>query len=125
MQLIGVQPLDDKEDASPDRSVFFRVNGRYHQATVQDAAAANGKQRRQADPSVSSQMGSPFSGVVSALLKELGDQVTQGEVVLSISAIKMIINVSASSDGYLKGLNIKAGENVDKGDLLFEISISP
>lgn len=125
VQLLGVQPLDDKEDASPDRTVFFRVNGRYRQATVQDAAAANGKQRRQADPSVPSQMGSPFSGIVSALLKEPGDQVTQGEVVLSISAMKMIINVSAPSDGYLKGLDIKAGENVDKGDLLFEISSSP
>ncbi len=67
-------------------------------------------------------MGSPFSGMVSSILKNPAMQVSKGEVVLSISAMKMIINVSAPSDGFLRSLDAKVGESVEKGDLLFEIS---
>jgi pyruvate carboxylase len=36
VQLVAVQPPSDLEDASPERTVFFRVNGRYRQTTVRD-----------------------------------------------------------------------------------------
>lgn len=155
VKVVAVQPLAEGEEISPDRTVFFRVNGKHRQATVRDLSGKSlyfvscmlpntmphfrdppvylsllvtnngivqiGSKRRQADPSISSQMGSPFSGIVSTVLKEEGSQVSQGDVILSISAMKMIINVSAPSDGFLRNLDVEAGGSVEKGDLLFEI----
>jgi biotin carboxyl carrier protein len=67
-------------------------------------------------------MGSPFSGVVSAVFKEVNARVSQDEVVLAISAMKMIVNVSAPSDGVLRCFDLQTGDTVEKGDLLFELS---
>ncbi|KAI1110459.1 pyruvate carboxylase [Nemania sp. NC0429] len=121
VQLLAVQPPSEGEDASPERTVFFRVNGRYRQVTVRDLSLKNGAKRRQADPSIPSQMGSPFAGVVSEIFKEDNAQVSQGDVVLAISAMKMIINLSAPSGGVLRSSDIAVGDSVEKGDLLFEI----
>ncbi|KAI1654776.1 pyruvate carboxylase [Daldinia decipiens] len=121
VKVVAVQPLAESEEVSPDRTVFFRVDGKHRQAIVRDLSVQIGSKRRQADPSISSQMGSPFSGIVSTVLKEEGSQVSQGDVILSISAMKMIINVSAPSDGFLRNLDVEAGASVEKGDLLFEI----
>jgi biotin carboxyl carrier protein len=42
---------------------------------------------------------------------------------MSISAMKMIINVSAPFDGVLRDLDASVGESVERGDLLFVIAI--
>ena len=84
----------------------------------------NGAKSRQADPSIASQMGSPFSGTVSAIFKDPGTQVSQDEVILSISAIKMTLNVGAPFDGFLRNLDAKVGDSIEKGDFLFEASSS-
>jgi pyruvate carboxylase len=80
------------------------------------------KSRRPADPGIPSEIGSPFSGVISAISKDAGSQVSKGDVVMSISAMKMIINVSAPFDGVLRDLDATVGENVERGDLLFVIA---
>lgn len=66
-------------------------------------------------------MGSPFAGVVSEIFKEDNAQVSQGDVILAISAMKMIINLSATSSGVLRSSDVAVGDSVEKGDLLFEI----
>ncbi|KAF7557587.1 hypothetical protein G7Z17_g622 [Cylindrodendrum hubeiense] len=38
VQLLAVQPLVEGADVSPERTVFFRINGQYRQATVYDLA---------------------------------------------------------------------------------------
>lgn len=38
VQLLAAQPPAEGEDASPERAVFFRVNGEYRQATVRDSS---------------------------------------------------------------------------------------
>ncbi|KAK6866426.1 pyruvate carboxylase-like protein [Apiospora arundinis] len=122
VELVAAQPVGPEEDASPDRTLLFRVNGRYHQVTVRDMSVQSRTCRRQADPAVPSQVGSPFSGIVSAIFKEQGSQVTKGDVILALSAMKMVINVSAPSTGILGGMDGAVGDAVEKGDLLFEIS---
>lgn len=81
------------------------------------------KRRRPADPGVPAQIGSPFSGVISAIAKDADSHVSKGDVVMSISAMKMIINVSAPFDGVLRDLDASVGESVERGDLLFVIAI--
>lgn len=44
---------------------------------------------------------------------------------MSISAMKMIINVSAPADGILCNMDVKVDDSVDKGDLLFVIEKAP
>jgi biotin carboxyl carrier protein len=66
-------------------------------------------------------MGAPFAGVVSEIFKEEEAQVSQGDVILAISAMKMIINLSAPSSGVLRHLDAAVGDSVDKGDMLFEV----
>ncbi|KAI3318462.1 pyruvate carboxylase [Xylariaceae sp. AK1471] len=122
VQLLALQPRPEGEDAPTERTAFFRANGEYRQATVHDLSLKNQSKRRQADPGVQNQMGSPFSGIVSAVFKDVNTHVFQDEVVLAISAMKMIINVSAPCDGFLRCLDIEVGGAVEKGDLLFELS---
>ncbi|KAI1822015.1 pyruvate carboxylase [Xylaria intraflava] len=122
VQLLALQPQPEGEDASSERTAFFRVNGEYRQATVNDLSLKTDSNRRQADPGAQNQMGSPFSGVVSAVFKDLNTYVAQDEIVLSISAMKMIVNVSAPCSGFLRCLDIEVGHTVTKGDLLFELS---
>ncbi|KAJ8124166.1 hypothetical protein ONZ43_g43 [Nemania bipapillata] len=122
VELIALQPRPEGEDPPTERTVFFRANGEYRQATVHDLSLKNQSKRRQAEPGAQNQMGSPFSGVVSAVFKDINTHVSQDEVILSISAMKMIVNVSAPCDGFLRCLEIKVGDTIEKDDLLFELS---
>ncbi|RKU44002.1 pyruvate carboxylase [Coniochaeta pulveracea] len=122
VQVLAVQPPAEGDEDSGERTVFFRVNGRYRQVTVRDLSVQNQKRRRPADPGVPSQIGSPFSGVISAIAKDAGSRVSKGDVIMSISAMKMIINVSAPFDGVLRDMDASVGESVERGDLLFVIA---
>ncbi|KAI8952011.1 pyruvate carboxylase [Xylaria longipes] len=123
VQLLAVQPQPGEDRTSTGRTAFFQVNGEYRQATVHDKSLDRQSKRRQADPGALNEIGSPFSGVVSGVFKDVDSPVSQDEVVVAISAMKMIINISAPCQGSLECLEVKTGDTVEKGDLLFALSI--
>ncbi|KAI0154601.1 pyruvate carboxylase [Xylariaceae sp. FL1272] len=123
IQLLALQPRPNAEDTylSTGRTAFFRLNGEYRQVTVNDRSLKPKSKRRLADPSNPSEIGSPFSGIVSSIFKESESQVVQNEVILAISAMKMIVNVSAPRGGLLQCIEVKTGDTVERGELLFSV----
>jgi pyruvate carboxylase len=51
-----------------------------------------------------------------------GQSIRQNEPVLVIEAMKMEIQIGPAVDGVLKTIQVKAGEAVSTGQLLFELT---
>ncbi|MCB1056236.1 MAG: hypothetical protein KDD11_12115 [Acidobacteria bacterium] len=76
-------------------------------------AAAGGSGKRQ----VTAYM----PGRVVALLAAEGDEITAGQGVLVLEAMKMENEIAAESSGVLRRILVEVGANVEGGDPLFEI----
>lgn len=60
-------------------------------------------------------------GLVTQIFKSVGDLVTEGDPLLIMEAMKMENELKAPISGILQALYIKAGETVEKGQLILEI----
>jgi biotin carboxyl carrier protein len=60
-------------------------------------------------------------GKIVKLYKKEGDQVTKGETVLILEAMKMENEIKSGADGIIKTVNIKEGQAVEAGFLMIEI----
>ncbi|MEM8993561.1 MAG: biotin/lipoyl-containing protein [Acidobacteriota bacterium] len=58
--------------------------------------------------------------VVEVLVAE-GDEVTKGQGVVVLEAMKMKNEIPAEVDGTVRTIHVEAGQNVDAGDPLFEV----
>lgn len=60
-------------------------------------------------------------GKVVKIFKKEGDQVSKGETVLILEAMKMENEIKSGADGIVKAINIKEGQALDSGFLMVEI----
>jgi len=63
----------------------------------------------------------PMPGMILKLKKKPGDDISAGESVLILEAMKMENDVKAPTGGKITTVNVKEGIAVDKGDSLFVI----
>lgn len=63
----------------------------------------------------------PMNGLIVKVNKDVGDNVTLGESLLVLEAMKMENEIKSLSEGIIKINNCKVGESVDKGEVLFII----
>ena len=88
-------------------------------AAVSAAPAAPAKQ---AQPEVSSgSVVAPMPGTVIKIVKNAGDEVKAGELVLILEAMKMENEISSPVSGVISAINCTAGDTVNGGDVLFEV----
>lgn len=64
---------------------------------------------------------SPMPGKVTKILKNIGETVAAGEVVLVMEAMKMEYTLKANITGVVEKINCKLGEQVALGKLLAQI----
>lgn len=64
------------------------------------------------------QVGSPMPGVVEKVLVTVGASVSEGEVVAIVSAMKMEVQVKATSAGTVAALSVEEGGKVIEGALI-------
>jgi len=101
------------------RNIYFELNGMPRTAQVQDLSVeSESSSRTQADPGDEMQVGAPMPGKVFKLLVKVGDQVNEGDILLTTEAMKMETNVKAQVSGEVKELLVAEGDQVDQGDLL-------
>jgi len=101
------------------RNIYFELNGMPRSAVVKDLAVETGAvDRVKAEPGNDHQVGAPMSGKVFKLLVNVGDEVKEGETLLSTEAMKMETNIKAKIAGEVKEILFKEGDQVDQGDLL-------
>jgi pyruvate carboxylase len=105
------------------RTVFFELNGQPREVTVRDrslkAAAA---ERLKADASNPGHVGAPLPGMVTTVGVESNQQVTKGDRLLVLEAMKMQSTLYAPISGKVTAIHAGAGQQVEAKDLLIEIT---
>ena len=101
---------------------FFDLNGQPRTIIVPDRLSAGSiTVRAKAAPGDAKQVGAPMPGVISTLAVKQGQQVSAGDVLCSIEAMKMETAIHAEIDGVVAELLIKPGDQIDAKDLLVRI----
>jgi len=95
------------------------LNGQPRDVTVVDKslepkASANLK----ADSANPKHIGASMPGMISTIAVQAGDNVTKGQKLLSLEAMKMETNLTADQDGKIGQVLVKRGTQVAAGDLL-------
>lgn len=88
LKLLAVGPLSEQTGL---REVFYEMNGETRVVSVEDQHAAIENVRRpKADPTDTSQVGSPMSGVLVEVRVKDGSDVMKGDPIAVLSAMKMV-----------------------------------
>lgn len=118
--LIGVIGVGEP-DAHGLRTVMCTLNGQTRQVQVRDESVQSTvKAKEKADPSTPGHVPAPFGGVVTLRVAE-GDEVTEGDPVATIEAMKMEATISAPVAGTVRRLAIETPGQVEGGDLIVVI----
>ncbi|AJY45165.1 pyruvate carboxylase [Martelella endophytica] len=100
-------------------TVFFELNGAPRTIKVPDRAhGAGAGVNQKVDPTNLNQVGAPMPGVISTVAVSAGQQVSVGDVLVSIEAMKMETALHADRDGVIREVHVKAGDQIDAKDLL-------
>jgi biotin carboxyl carrier protein len=66
-------------------------------------------------------LSSPMPGAIEKVLVKVGQSVSPGDVLLTVSAMKMEVKVTAPHEGIVKGLCVDVGTRVVEGALLVRL----
>jgi pyruvate carboxylase len=117
---VGLEAIGEADDKGM-RTVMATLNGQLRPVFVRDRSiTVEARQAEKADTSKPGQVAAPFSGVVTLKAAE-GDQVSAGQPVASIEAMKMEAAITAPVDGVVERLVIPGTAQVEAGDLLLVI----
>ncbi|MFD2207127.1 pyruvate carboxylase [Kiloniella antarctica] len=104
-------------------TVFFELNGQPRNVRVTDRSRASAKVAHpKAVVGNSDHIGAPMPGLIVTVSVSEGDQVEQGDVLMSIEAMKMQTSVLAEKTGTVTELLVKPGSKIETKDLLAVIS---
>jgi pyruvate carboxylase len=108
---------DPHEDGT--RTVFFELNGQPRSVKVPDRSQVALKPpRRKAEANNVNHVGAPMPGTVATVNVIAGSKIKQGDVLVTIEAMKMETSVRADRDGSVEDVVTKPGEAIDAKDLL-------
>ncbi|WP_411837149.1 pyruvate carboxylase [Paracoccus sp. ME4] len=109
-------------DETGQIKVFFELNGQPRQVRVPNRKATGAQAARpKADAANAGHVGAPMPGVVASVAVTAGQKVAQGDMLLTIEAMKMETGLHADRDGTIKALHVAPGQQIDAKDLLVEI----
>mgnify|MGYP006393942065 CR=1 FL=1 len=117
---IRLQALGETNEEG-EVKVFFELNGQPRTVRVPNrkiAGAAGVKQK--AEPGNTNHVGAPMPGVIGSIAVEVGKDVKQGDMLLTIEAMKMETGLHADRDATIKAIHVAPGAQIDAKDLLIE-----
>ncbi len=86
-------------------------------------AAAPAPAPAAAKPSASAgDVASPLAGIVQAVELQVGSAVTEGDLVITLEAMKMYTAINAPASGTIQAIHVKVGDAVDEGQVLYTIA---
>jgi pyruvate carboxylase len=115
--VFNLQLLSSLKESVPEVEVVY---SEVQQSEVKDTGGVFVFEGAMADPSKPmQQIGSPMSGVIEKVLVSAGDRVKAGDVLCTVSAMKMEVKVSAPSDATVASVSVpNPGYRVVEGALL-------
>lgn len=118
VKLLTITDADEKGY----RSVYFEMNGQQRIALVKDESIkVVNVSRMKADVSNPEHIGATMPGTVLKVLSNVGATIKRGEHMMVTEAMKMETTVQAPFDCKVTQIHVKAGEQIEPGDLLIEI----
>ncbi|MEM6323533.1 MAG: pyruvate carboxylase [Pseudomonadota bacterium] len=105
-----------------DARVFFELNGAPRVIRISNRKASAGKASRpKAEAGNAAHIGAPMPGVVATVAAQAGAKVKQGDLMLTIEAMKMETGLHAERDAVVKAVHVSPGAQIDAKDLLVEL----
>jgi pyruvate carboxylase len=102
--------------------VFFELNGQPRVIRVADRLVKSTTvQRAKAEDGNADHIGAPMPGVVATVAAQAGAEVKQGDLLLTIEAMKMETGIHAERDATVKAVHVQPGTQIDAKDLLVEL----
>src|SRR5262249_59389738 len=108
-------------DPRPDgtRLVFFELNGQPREVLVQDKSlVSEGRTHPKADTADPRQIGAPMPGLIVSVTAAPGEQVSVGQKLFTLEAMKMETTVCADRAGRIAEVFVTPGTQVAATDLL-------
>jgi pyruvate carboxylase len=104
-----------------DAKVFFELNGQPRVIRVPDRKVkARTAARPKAEQGNPAHVGAPMPGVVASVAVVAGQKVSEGDLLLTIEAMKMETGIHAEHDATVKAVHVTPGTQIDAKDLLVE-----
>jgi pyruvate carboxylase len=102
------------------RVVYFELNGQPREVLVTDQSlsAVAVKSRPKADPGNAKHVAAPMPGAVVSVAVAVGEEVSAGQKLLTLEAMKMETTLYAERAGKIAEVLVRPGVNVDGGDLV-------
>ena len=118
--VIRLQAIGETNDEG-ETKVFFELNGAPRTVRVPNRkVAATQAKRQKVELGNPSHVGAPMPGVVASVGAVAGREVKQGDLLLTIEAMKMETGIHAERDAVVKTVHVSPGEQIDAKDLLVE-----
>jgi len=102
--------------------VFFELNGQPRTIRVPNRLVkATTVSRPKAEDGNAAHVGAPMPGVVASVGVTVGQDVCEGDLLLTIEAMKMETGIHAERDAVVKAVHVAPGGQIDAKDLLVEL----
>ncbi|UWQ10207.1 pyruvate carboxylase [Aliiroseovarius crassostreae] len=109
-------------DENGEVKVFFELNGQPRVIRVPNRLVkATTASRPKAEEGNTNHVGAPMPGVVASVAVSAGQEVHEGDLLLTIEAMKMETGIHAERDATVKAVHVSAGGQIDAKDLLVEL----
>jgi len=109
-------------DQNGEVRVFFELNGQPRVVRVPDRMVTAGTVARlKATPDNPNHIGAPMPGVVTTVAVQAGQSVKEGDLLLTIEAMKMETGIHAERDAVVTAIHVQPGGQIDAKDLLVEL----
>jgi pyruvate carboxylase len=119
--LIGLEAISEPDERGM-RTVMCIINGQLRPVEVRDrSVASEAPTAEKADRDNPNHIAAPFAGVVTVGVAA-GDQVTAGQTVATIEAMKMEAPITAPADATVARVTVSTTAQVEGGDLLVVLS---
>ena len=118
IRLQAIGETDEKGEVK----VFFELNGQPRVIRVPNRLVkASTESRPKAEAGNDNHVGAPMPGVVASVAVQVGQQVHEGDMLLTIEAMKMETGIHAERDAVVKAVHVQPGGQIDAKDLLIEL----
>ncbi|AKN17674.1 pyruvate carboxylase [Mycobacterium haemophilum] len=119
--LIGLEAISEPDERGM-RTVMCIINGQLRPVLVRDRSIASSvPAAEKADRANPGHIAAPFAGVVTVGVS-VGDQVSVGQTIASIEAMKMEAPITAPKDAVVARVAVSSTAAVEGGDLLVVLS---